>query len=146
MCSSIGLDPIKQPPGRGIFAFPNLARRGPMQKKLTLRAWNKSKNKSCDGGQIFLVFISNWFESDFIFIPIAVNILDIINTSEIWGTLKRLIWPLERIEAAIKTKAEFFAPLIFMFPLRNSPPSISKYFLLKTFLEIFTVSLFISIS
>ena len=38
MCSSIGLDPIKHPPGKGIFAFPNLASSGPMQKKLPLRA------------------------------------------------------------------------------------------------------------
>ena len=115
-----------------------------MQKKLTLRALNKSKNKSCDGGLISLVFISNWFEFDFIFIPIAVNILDIINTSEIRGILKRLIWPLERIEAAIKTNAEFFAPLSFMFPLRKLPPSISKYLLLKTMpLEFLIVLLFL---
>ena len=53
MWTSIGLDPIKQPPGKGIFAFPNLARIGPMQKKLALRASNKSKNNSFDGGIIF---------------------------------------------------------------------------------------------
>ena len=48
--------------------------------------------------------------------PIAANILDIIKTSDIRGTLNKLISPLERIEAAIKTKAEFFAPLISTLP------------------------------
>ena len=102
-----------------------------MQKKLTLRELNKSKNKSFDGGLISLLFIFNLFPLELILKPIAVNIFDITKTSEIWGTLKRLIWPLERIEAAIKTKAEFFAPLIFMLPASNLPPSISKYFSLK---------------
>ena len=50
MCSSIGLEPIKHPPGKGILAFPNLERSGPIQKKLPLRALNKSKSDSWDGG------------------------------------------------------------------------------------------------
>ena len=42
ICSSTGLAPIRQPPGRGIFACPSLAINGPMQKKLALRPLTNS--------------------------------------------------------------------------------------------------------
>ena len=38
ICSSIGLDPMRHPPGRGILTSPNLARIGPIHTKLALRA------------------------------------------------------------------------------------------------------------
>ena len=39
MCSSIGLEPILQPPGNGTLASPNLLNSAPMQKKLALVLW-----------------------------------------------------------------------------------------------------------
>ena len=75
------------------------------------------------------MFISNLFMRFYIHAH-CVKILDIMKTSEILGTLKDL-FDLWRIEAAIKTKAEFLAPLILIFPSSNSPPFISKYLLFK---------------
>ena len=46
MCSSIGLEPISQPPGKGILASPNLLNRAPIQKKLALSPFTSSYGSS----------------------------------------------------------------------------------------------------
>ena len=46
MCSSIGLEPILHPPGKGIFASPNLANIAPIQKKLALKPFTSSYGRS----------------------------------------------------------------------------------------------------
>jgi len=46
MCSSIGLDPILQHPGKGTLASPNLLNSGPIQKKLALSPLTSSYGSS----------------------------------------------------------------------------------------------------
>ena len=56
MCSSIGLNPILQPPGKGICTSPNLANNAPIQKKLALKPLTNSNGSSLI--EIFLESIS----------------------------------------------------------------------------------------
>ena len=42
MCSSIGLEPMLHPPGKGTWASPNLVKSAPIQKKLALNPLTSS--------------------------------------------------------------------------------------------------------
>ena len=57
MCSSMGLEPILHPPGKGTLASPYLLNNGPIQKKLALNPFTSSYGSSLL--EIFFGSISN---------------------------------------------------------------------------------------